>query len=211
MAYDLNGNLISRTDTRGTVTTWDYDILNRETVKTVTPQGGLPVHTLSRYDERGVSNTGRLTTLALSDNATTIPAGQPRIEYLYGSLGNLADLSYFVTEDGISRRYSTRYTYQQEALLDSVTYVVNDVVSGSVQQPALLDETFTGFTYDYAGRLISAPGLLNSTTFDPQGNVAQVSYPNGVLENYGYDAARGWLDTLGVLFSRPGAEIRRPA
>ena len=64
------------------------------------------------------------------------------------------------------------------------------------------DSTTSGtFAYDAAGHQLSLSEAISSTTYDAFGRTKVITYANGVVATYGYNAARGWLDTISAVKS----------
>ncbi len=112
--YDSAGNLLTRTDARGIVTTYGgYDALNRPT--TISYSDGTPAVTLG-YD--AVANsTGQLTSISNSNSATTFTA--------FDALGWVTASSQQV--NGLT--YGFTYTYNLAGALTSETYPSGRVVT----------------------------------------------------------------------------------
>ena len=49
------------------------------------------------------------------------------------------------------------------------------------------------WTYDGSGELLAIPSLISGITYNARGQATQLTRVNGVVTNYSYSAARGWL------------------
>ncbi len=163
--YDSAGNLLTRTDARGIVTTYGgYDALNRPT--TITYSDGTPAVTLG-YD--AVANsTGQLTSISNSNSATTYTA--------FDALGRVTASSQQV--NGLT--YGFTYTYNLAGALTSETYPSGRVVTSS---------------YDAANRTYSLSGNLNGlgtnyitqTAYLSNGGISSLARGNTLWYLEGYN------------------------
>ncbi|HKQ75463.1 MAG TPA: RHS repeat-associated core domain-containing protein [Blastocatellia bacterium] len=151
--YDGNGNLTGRTDTRGIITTINYDVINRPISKSYT--GGTPTVNYF-YDaqtlptgapsySRGKS-TGRLV-------GVTYGGGSAGSYYGYDSLGRVT-IKYQRTG---TTNYQISATYNKAGALTGETYPSGRAVT---------------YAYDTAGRLSSFTGDL--------GDAVQRNYATGI-------------------------------
>ncbi|WP_433517711.1 RHS repeat-associated core domain-containing protein [Nonomuraea sp. CA-143628] len=160
--YDLAGQLITTTDPRGYVTTFEYDKLGRQVrITDPAPDGQSPGRSIIEYYMDG------------SKKATVDPTGA-RSEATYDGLGRQ------VTQTQIERKpaaavYTTKLFYNQAGFLykteapgtKTIDYSPN--AAGEVETQIVAKGTATAITttmqYDLAGRLIkTADGRGNSTT-----------------------------------------------
>src|SRR5262249_5343311 len=108
--YDPAGNVATRTDAKGQVTTYAYDALNR--VSSITFHDGSK-HVYG-YDA-GTNGIGRLTSINELDPAQTVIGSSA---YVYDQRGRItSDTS---TLNGVA--YATGYRYDSFGRLDRVTY-----------------------------------------------------------------------------------------
>lgn len=197
--YDNNGNLKTRTDAAGRVTSYDYDALNRPTRMTAA-DGGV---TLFGYDTRGRLATvtdprshitqytyngfGDLLTQASPDSGTTT--------FTYDTGGRLATKS---LADGVTIGFTWdklhRLTSRTSAgVTESFTY--DEGTYGKGRLTRLNDATGqTTYTYSAAGELIQQVGTVFGSAFttgwsyDVAGRLTSISYPTGLNLSLGYDA-----------------------
>ncbi|MCA2220564.1 RHS repeat domain-containing protein [Nonomuraea aurantiaca] len=160
--YDLAGQLITTTDPRGYVTTFEYDKLGRQVrITDPAPDGQTPGRSIIEYYMDG------------SKKATVDLTGA-RSEATYDGLGRQ------VTQTQIERKpaaavYTTKLFYNQAGFLykteapgtKTIDYSPN--AAGEVETQIVAKGTATAITttmqYDLAGRLIkTADGRGNSTT-----------------------------------------------
>jgi RHS repeat-associated protein len=81
---------------------------------------------------------------------------------------------------------------------------------GSLKRKQLADTTWTGnYTYDLAGRLTAIDNAATTVTttaepnffiadiaYNARGQATSVTYGNGAVATYGYNANRGWMDSV---------------
>ncbi len=172
--YDDSGRLTSQTDALGQVTAFTYDGLNR--ILTKTARQGLPNAelTTNTYDQvrSGFHNIGRLTT------ATNAAA---TITYDNDAGGRLAKQTWTVTGLAGTKVAQTGYHASGQVLWKSWP---DGDSTGSAGTP---------WAYDTAGRLVTIPGGITSTTYNAAGQVAAIAYQNGVITTDTYNDARGWM------------------
>lgn len=170
-SYDPNGNLLTRTDARGTVTAYTYDALNRLTTRGYS--GGTAVATPTAtytYDATGVAySKGRLT--SVSSNVSTY-------NYTgYDALGRITG-SQQITD---GQPYSMNYTYDLSGNMTSQTYPTGRVVTQN---------------FDGAGRLASINGLssggtpktyVNSIGYSAHGAAERMRLGNGRWEHTNFN------------------------
>jgi len=185
-AYDPNGNRSSVTDANGHTTTYTYDADNERT-QTTQPDGST---TKTGYDSDGniISQTdGNGHTTGYSFNAlnqttaSTDPDGRTT-KYSSDRVGNvLASVN--------PSAQTTMYAYDADrrvtaiAYSDGTTPAVRESYDADGRRVSLADGTgTTTFAYDSLGRLTSetnGAGATSGYTYDPAGNVTQITYPNG--------------------------------
>ena len=183
--YDDNGNLIRTVDTKGQVVETQYDAANRPVRETLHDTDGRPteVNAIYHYDGDldarypGVQNTlGRLA--YIEDQAGTI-------HYAYDARGNvIASLRHF-REEG--------YTFVTRTRFDAMN---------RVSQVIYPDGTALDYEYDAGGLLQRIPGIVDKIEYTPANQRANITYANGVVSSYGYDARL----RLTALDARRGSE-----
>ncbi|WP_124950338.1 RHS repeat-associated core domain-containing protein [Sulfuriferula thiophila] len=233
LSYDANGNVASRTDFNGIVTTYTYDLTrNLETSRT--EAAGTP-------QARTISTVWD-TNFRLPDSITE-PGRITR--YTYDSHGNVTQYSIQDTASGgTTRSWATSYTYAStvpgavlskvvdgprtdvtdltttnyydpaatcngtaplgcRGQISSVTNALNQTTSitqyDANSQPLSLTDPnglTTSLTYDLRQRLTSLTqgNLLTQYSYDPAGNLIQISLPSGQTIHYTYDAAHRLTD-----------------
>src|SRR5215217_2882077 len=133
--YDDNGNLLTRTDARGVVSTYAYDALNRPTTRSYSD--GTPTVTYS-YDAIGIANSkGRLTSVSSSI-----------ANYNYSGFDGMGRINGSSQIMG-SQIYTASYTYDLAGHLKTITYPSGRTVT---------------YAYDNAGRTNSVIGALGDGT-----------------------------------------------
>ena len=192
MVYDPNGNLTSKTDRRGEITTWVFDGLNRATRQTDPQVGANPAGTTDTgYDDAG-------------NQLVVIDQRGARIEYTYDDLNRVRTRVDVVRNaTPTPNRYTTTYdyddlgntTYQQTPTGDVSTAVFNaasEMTSSTDPGPFT-----TTYTRDVAGRVTVQTDPLNrrtETDYDLAGRATTVRNYDSVgslitTRTTGYDAA----------------------
>ena len=162
MTYDLAGNLDTRTDFMGRITSYTYDDNNRLTSRSYPTPGENVSFTYTLTGRRETATDARGTTTYgydLRDRLTSLTqpgfgaggTGTASLGYSYDGNGNR--LTLLATIGG--QAHTTSYTYDDAGRLDVVT------------DPA-------GRPYDHG--------------YDPNGNRHSLAHPNGVETVYAYDA-----------------------
>jgi RHS repeat-associated protein len=176
--YDNAGNLLTRTDQRGIVTTYSsYDALNRP--GTISYSDGTPTVTLG-HD--GVwSAFGQLTSIANANSSTSLTA--------FDTWGRVTAS----TQQTGGQTYNFTYGYNLANALTSETLPSGRTLTSG---------------YDTTGRLTTVSGALSGTTTNylnvtqywAHGPVKQMQYGNNVWRDYGYINSRlqltGYWDTI---------------
>jgi RHS repeat-associated protein len=212
MGYDGAGNLTSRTDARGVLTSYAYDALNR--VISITYPSSAENASYA-YDSCGA---GRLCQVADASGTRS---------FSYDGLGRVATETWLASTPLGGHSFTTSYTwtsfdrpatitapsgrqvaytYDANGRVTSVSSGGQNIVSGRTYRA---DGLPTGQTfgngvvesrdYDTAGRLVTwTIGSIEtrSYTYDLAGNVSSISY-GGTTKTYGYDS-------LDRLTSEPG-------
>lgn len=203
--YDNFGNLISRTDNRGVVTSYTYDTLNRlvgisyPTVPSgvssmpnniCNPVSGTANSNVCFYYDAGGSSAyayGQLTSMVDPSGSET---------YTYNNMGRQTELSKVIG----STTFNTYYTYNLGGEVTEITYP-----SGrNVYQ-----------YYDTLGRLcaVGASGAscttgttyTNSFTYNAAQQVTAFNYGNGVAASLGYSVDR--LQLTGLSYAKSGTPL----
>jgi RHS repeat-associated protein len=140
--YDDNGNLTSKTDARGVVTTYGYDALNRVTNRSYTD--GTPAVTYS-YDSSAINGKGRLASVSSSVSTYTYSG--------YDATGNALGATQTLTNQAGSQAYTFSNVYGLSGQLKSMIYPSGRTVS---------------YTYDNAGRSSGFSGNLGESVQQQQ-------------------------------------------
>ncbi len=176
--YDAAGRLSTQTDARAKTILTSYDALDRvtkrEVIAPVVPDSVLVENT---YDEERANhfNIGQLTTTWNNQATRTLD---------YHASGNVAK----GTTDIGTVSHSTQTGEGLGALPVWKLYDPHGVAAGG---PEVAE-----WVYGDDGRLKSIPGLINSITYEPDGQTAQIAYVNGVTTDFTYDPERRWLDRI---------------
>ncbi|HEY0140930.1 MAG TPA: RHS repeat-associated core domain-containing protein [Thermoanaerobaculia bacterium] len=162
--YDAAGQLVTTTDANGATTSRTYDLLGR--VLTVTSQRtGTTTETVTwTYDATtaGAFAIGRPSTM-------TDPAGSTSYSYERRGLLRAETRSFPET----SSTYTTTYRYDSDGNRSAVSY------------PSGL-RTIT-YTHDYAGRPLTASGIITAAEYKPFGPLTRLSFANGTTQTMTYD------------------------
>jgi len=200
-AYDKHGNLTTLTDPEGNKTTFEYDLAGRK-IKETRPMGQI-----LRYS---YYPNGLLKTLTDAKGQVTT--------YSYDGGGRLVSVTY---HDGLEDHFgydavANLTSWSNESA--SGTFDYDEL--GRKQQETINYGSFSkgySYSYDFRGNKASytdPEGIthryqyrkndqLSAIQFDSQTvsltydktRLQQLSYPSGVVTNYGYNVA-GWLETL---------------
>lgn len=184
--YDANGNRLTHRKRDGSTLSYQYDGLNRATVKIVPSRSGLSTtHTRNvyySYDLQGNPIATRFNSLTgpgqtntydgfgLLTNTSDSSTGTTRnLSYLYDANGNRTritypDGQYFTYDyDGINRAYRLRET---ASTLGTVTFNSRGLPTQLAWTSSTASENKRSFGYDSAGRLNSLAVGLNGTGKD---------------------------------------------
>jgi len=190
-AYDSIGNLLQLADSKGQITTYTYDNLNRLTqttypdstteTRTYDNDGNL-VSRLTQNDsliQYSYDQINRLTTI-------TYPGGST-VTYIYDKNSNRLEMT-----DPAS---TTTYTYDPRDRLLSETRTINgqaytftygyDAASNLIQL-TYPDGYSLSYTYDQLNRIV-AVGSLATISYRLNSEISQIAYGNGVQTAYSYD------------------------
>lgn len=222
-SYDANGNISSRTDFNGNVTTYSYDLSrNLETSRTEaygTPQARTITtswHPAYRLPAQ-IDEPGRRTTFSydsngnlLSKTITDTALNKLRTwSWTYNSLGQV------LTEDGPRTDVPDITTYTYYTGTSAGYYTLGDLATvtnamGQVTTISRYDASgrpleftdpnglVTTLTYDPRGRLKTRTVGSQLTTYDYDGvgQLIKVTSPDGSYLNYTYDAAHRLTDVI---------------
>ena len=163
--HDEAGNLIEKTDSKNITVTYAYDGLNRLTaIEFPDPSQNITYS----YDSPLVSfGKGRLTGMADPTGTYT---------YHYDFRGNLIKEEKLIA--GIT--YTTEYTYDFNANLESITYPSGRVVTyvlDSVRRVSEVRTTFEG----------PSKTLASNIKYVPYGGITELTYGNGLVRAHIYD------------------------
>lgn len=193
MTYDANGNVASRTDFNGVVTTYTYDLTrNLETSRTEasgTPQA----RTISTVWDA----TFRLPTQITEPGRVT--------NYVYDSHGNATQQSVQDTATGATRPRTTAYLYSSSvpgAILSQVIYGartdVADQTRTTYYDPAAACSGAAAGCRGQIQSVTNALGQITSiTSYDANGRPLSLTDPNGLTTTLSY-TPRGWLTSKTV-------------
>ncbi|MFD9897739.1 RHS repeat-associated core domain-containing protein [Mesorhizobium sp. NPDC059025] len=176
--YDAGNQLVEQTDARGAVTKLIYDQMGRLLQKRATLPGGAPVTiTQNRYDdqEAGSYNIGQLTSSA---------GGAVSHQFKYDAFGQV--------------QYQLTSGYEGAS---STIVTARDVSGLSVRQQYTPDPVDFGTSaaplqYTAGNLLFSAPGYINSISYEADNQTREIVYANGVKTSFSYSPTRRWLNRI---------------
>jgi RHS repeat-associated protein len=196
--YDNNGNLESVTDAAGRQTTYNYDEQNR--LIRVSKPGGTTEY---RYDAQGnlwqvIDPRGLATTYSYNGFGDVLSINSPdtgTTSYTYDPAGRVATET---TSDGRLMRYYWDALGRPTDRMSGArgySFIYDQGSYGKGKLTKFGDWTGdTSFTYNANGQLTQQVNNIygyvftTSWSYDSAGRLASMTYPDGVVVNYGYDA-----------------------
>jgi YD repeat-containing protein len=182
LTYDANGNVATRTDFNGSVTTYNYDLTrNLET---------------SRVEASGTAQARTITTAWHATYRLPLTIAEPKLltTYTYDASGNLLSKTVQATSDatganglsptlvGTARTWSYTYNY------------VGQVLTATGPRTDATDTTT--YIYDAFGNLSTITNAVGQVTtlsnYDANGRVGLIADANGATTALTY-SPRGWL------------------
>lgn len=209
--YDPNSNLTAHVDKKGNRTVYTYDAMNRligrqdplhqSASYVYEPSSSLLKQVADRMGQvTGYSSDalGRRTQVGFGATPTNPTAYTSTVAYAYDAANRLvtADDS---ANGAITRSYDDLDRLVQETTpfgTVSYTYYAN----GLRQTMTVSGQPMVTYTYDNANRQtsIAQGSLMVGFTYDNANRRTQVTLPNGIAINYGYDAA-SQVSTIGYV------------
>jgi RHS repeat-associated protein len=183
--YDAAANVRTVTDANGMKTERTYDVLGRVTSASSAPASGTSSNARSEmvtwtYDDpaAGGYGIGRLASM-------TDPAGTTTYAYERRGLLRREQRTFggcLVTSATLpdcadvfsSAAFVTTYRYDRDGNRSSITYPSNNLT--------------VNYTFDYAGRPLTASGAVTSASYLPFGPLKQVTFANGTTQSHEYDS-----------------------
>jgi RHS repeat-associated protein len=202
--YDNNGNVLTRTDELGRVTTYTYDANNNVTSIVQPAVNGASPTTRYTYNNLGevltmIDPLGQVTTNTYDShgNLLTVTTPAPNgntaasvTQFAYNSLGELTQIT-----DALGR--VTTLTYTTVGLIATITDPQHNVTTYQYDshgnRTSITDamNNQTTFTYDAGDRLtkITYPGgtITSTFTYDYRGRRITATDQNGKTTTYTYD------------------------
>lgn len=182
--YDANGNVASRTDWNGSVTTTQYDLTRNLEIQRVEASGTPQARTISTSWHPTyrlplqIAEPKKITTISYDSSGNAIS----RTEQATTDVSGAADFA--ATATGPARTWTS--TYNGIGQLLTVTGPRTDV----------LDKT--SYAYGTGGNLATitnaAGHITTLSNYDANGRVGLITDPNGATTTLVY-TVRGWLDT----------------
>jgi len=182
VTYDANGNVATRTDFNGAVTTYSYDLTrNLET---------------SRVEASGTAQARTSTTAWHATYSLPLQIAEPKLltTYVYDTSGNLLSKSVQATSDATGAQ-GLSPTVVGAARVWSYTYNnLGQVLTATGPRTDVVDKTTS--TYDSSGNLSTITNAVGQVTtlsnYDANGRVGLITDANGATSVLTY-SPRGWL------------------
>ncbi len=200
-SFDLASRLLTQTDARNVVTALaEYDGLSRLKRKCVSKPGIATEITRNTYDQpqAGYSNLGKLTSAwrgvaGVNAACTAVPANKVERLYDHDLSGRLAREQHLCIGPACETKTFTHDYWPNGALR-------RKKLPGST---SWVDERL----YDAAGRLDTLDNLATASGTQPElfisqirynarGQTEKITYGNGVITDFTYNADRGWLNRI---------------
>ncbi len=196
--YDVFGYRTSVEDPESGTTTYEYDDLNR--ISAQTDATGNVIYSwydnLSRLVAQGVLRAG----VAEEQFSRTYSQGRLLSEenhvFKNGSWEHVATIDYSYYSNGQLQSKIWTIDNQTHRMMyghwpdgkRAWTRYPDNVLFGSTKYPN---------TYDAAGRLIGVRAYIRDVRYNARGQVTRAQcWRNGLISDYTYDDARGWLDSV---------------
>nr|WP_269460718.1 DUF6531 domain-containing protein [Ferriphaselus amnicola] len=188
VTYDAAGNVLTSTDAKGQKATYTYDALNR--VLTISYSGGTsPAQSVTYQYDQGVNGLGHLTSMTDITGTTS---------FSYDAHGRLLT----ETKVAYAATYVTRYSYDVQGKLTSMTYPSGRLVSYSYDTIGRVSQVSTtlsgqtqvlvsGITYHPFGgvkSMLRGNGKTYTRLVDQDGRIASYTV-NGKSMSIGYNPA----------------------
>ena len=185
--YDLNGNLIAKTDARGVTTAYSYDALNRILSKTysgnnsaATAIAAATLPTNYGYDSSGVTNgIGRLSTESTGPASTPVTLTSIQA---YDAMGRVQSKS----TSAPNKSSGASVTYDLAGHQTSMTYPDGRVIQSGVDTAGRINAvTYVNFNGSTAN--LPQTYFSEASGYDPASHLAKAAFGNGVAYAAGYD------------------------
>jgi RHS repeat-associated protein len=165
--YDAGENLTVSTDANGAKTTRQYDALNRITRAEAVLNGASEV-VVWRYDDTATGRFGMGRIAAMTD-----PAGSTEYHYERRGLLRMEERSFTAPPSTTpTHAATTKFKYDRDGNRTSITYPSALVVD---------------YTFDFAGRPVTASGFVTSAAYLPFGPLTELRLANGTTQTIEYD------------------------
>jgi RHS repeat-associated protein len=184
-AYDGDGNVLTRVDARGVMTTYSYNVLDQITGKTYSDGTPTVTYNYNQTSANGVSLTNTTGRMSSESTSGVNPTGAV---FSYDAMGRVVNNSQCTPQNCTASTYPLIYAYD---LLGDVTYSTNgaNANGGNI-----------GFSYSYnAGQRLTQlssslndaqhPGIMFSGAhYNASGSLISVLLGNGTSESRTYDS-----------------------
>ena len=211
--YDANSNRTSLRKRDGSVITYQYDALNRNTVKIVPERAGLAVtHTRDvyyGYDLRGLQTSARFDS-ASGEGLTTAYDGFGRMSLSTFTMDGIARTLSYSVDKGNNRTQLTfpdgnYFTFGYDGL-DRMTVIGRNAASGLTRyvynnrgsRDSLASGSYTYYAYDAAGRLTSINQDITGTANDVTYGLNQYNPASQVTQRSTSNDAYVWTGAVNV-------------
>ena len=206
--YDQSGNLLTQTDNRGNTTRFTYDNMNRRTRRQL-PNMAVPAEVYGPYDEMG-----NLTQKRTFNNKTiSYNHDQPANDILTSESFSDGTATITFHYDSFNRRSqmldvsgTTNYVYDERDRMVSkresiagmsspvtIAYDYDSHGNLKIMSSSNTNGAAVSYVYDSLNRLVAAidqhrgQNLTTLYSYDPIGNLSNVTLPNQAGVNYSYD------------------------
>ena len=191
--YDTNGNLLYKTDARGSTTQYQYDAMNRLTSKTA------PGTNYTFTYDQGTNGIGRLTDASNSVNADEV--------FSYDSMGRMISEGSWTPSSPNNTGIVTKAKYDLAGNLTDFTYPDGRHITHSINgagRPSNVvyaDWNGTGVNYPYASTI----------SYYSTGAVSQLTLGNGVIQTYSLNSRLQDCEIKATFPAVPGSSTTRPS
>jgi len=181
--YDASGNVLTKTDAAGHVTTYAYDASNNVTSVSAQLDANTTATTSYTYNSFGEVLT------------VTDPLGHVTTN-VYDAKGNLTSVT-SPAPDGSTAASVTQFAYDSKGELTSITDPLNHVTTMTYSTAGLIatitdaQSNVTGYQYDSRGNRTRVTDALTHQTnfaYDSMSRLTTITYPDSTTSTFAYDS-----------------------